>query len=256
MRKIPVLGHGMDFFSWIFLNRNWESDKVELERSIDRLSHSEKQKPMWLLLFPEGTNLSKRSLAISSKWAEKHGLPQSDLILLPRTRGLRVCLERLAGSVDWLYDCTMAYEGLPYVYPIISLRQQRLLTTLHRRGVDGQDIVNLRSLYVKGEKAPLTHAHYRRFAVREIPLHDSEAFDAWLYERWAEKEKLLAHFQMHDRFPAEEGYHLTCIRLRSRLEVLIVLFTCGFAILVTWVTARSLYFGIIGICARITLTQQ
>lgn len=123
MRKIPVLGHGMDFFSWIFLSRNWESDKVELERSLDRLSHSGKQQPMWLLLFPEGTNLSKRSLAISSKWAEKHGLPQSDLILLPRTRGLRVCLERLAGSVDWLYDCTMAYEGLPYVYLTTSLRQ-------------------------------------------------------------------------------------------------------------------------------------
>lgn len=245
MRKIPVLGHGMDFFSWIFLSRNWESDKVELKRSIERLSHSGRRQPMWLLLFPEGTNLSKRSLAISSKWAEKQGLAHSDLILLPRTRGLRVCLEGLAGSVDWLYDCTMAYEGLPYVSFIISLRQRRMLTTLPRRGVDGQDIVNLKSLYVQGEKAPLTHAHYRRFAVREIPLHDSEAFDAWLYERWAEKEKLLEHFQMHNRFPAEEGYHLTPIKLRSRLEMLVVLFTCGFAISVAWFIARSLYIGII-----------
>lgn len=239
------MGHGMDFFSWIFLSRNWESDKVELERSLDRLSQSGKLQPMWLLLFPEGTNLSKRSLAISDKWAEKHGLPQSDLILLPRTRGLRVCLERLAGSVDWLYDCTMAYEGLPYVYLIVSPRQRGVLTTLHRRGVDGQDIVNLKSLYVKGEKAPLTHAHYRRFAVKEIPFHDSEAFDAWLYERWAEKEKLLAHFQTHKRFPAEEGYQLTCIKLRSRLEMLVVLFTCGFAVLVIWLTTRSLYVNII-----------
>jgi len=122
--------------------------------------------------------------------------------------------------------------------------------------VDGQDIVNLKSLYVKGEKAPLTHAHYRRFAVREIPLHDPEAFDTWLYERWAEKEKLLEHFQMHGRFPAEEGYHSTCIKLRSRLEVLLVFLTCGFAISVTWVTARSLYVGIVGICAGILLTQQ
>lgn len=120
-----------------------------------------------------------------------------------------------------------------------------MLTTLHRRGVDGQDIVNLKSLYVKGEKAPLTHAHYRRFAVKDIPLHDSEAFDTWLYERWAEKEKLLEHFQIHKRFPAEEGYQLTSIKLRSRLEMLVVLFTCGFAVLVAWFTMRSLYVNII-----------
>ena len=68
---------------------------------------------MWLLIFPEGTNLSKRSTAISNKRARERNLPRSDLVLLPRTRGLRACLERLANSVDWLYDCTMAYEGLP-----------------------------------------------------------------------------------------------------------------------------------------------
>ena len=111
--RIPVLGRGMKFFNWIFLSRRWEADKASLEQSIGYLSDPTKATPMWLLIFPEGTNLSKRSLGINEKWAKRNGLPDSDLILIPRSRGLRACLEGLDGSVDWIYDCTIAYHHIP-----------------------------------------------------------------------------------------------------------------------------------------------
>jgi lysocardiolipin and lysophospholipid acyltransferase len=113
IKKIPILGHGMVFFSWIFLSRSWEADRPRLELSISRLANCTKQTPMWLLIFPEGTNISKRSMAISKKWAEKNSLVQFEHALLPRSRGLQVILQGLAGSVDWLYDCTIAYEDIP-----------------------------------------------------------------------------------------------------------------------------------------------
>jgi len=31
--------------------------------------------------------------------------------LLPRSTGLFFCLQQLQGTVEWVYDCTIAYEG-------------------------------------------------------------------------------------------------------------------------------------------------
>lgn len=115
IRKIPILGHGMAFFSWIFLSRKWEADGPQLQRSIGELSEPGKRTPMWLLIFPEGTNISKRSMAISQKWAAKNDLVQFENVLLPRSRGLQAILAGLADGVGSLYDCTIAYEDIPYV---------------------------------------------------------------------------------------------------------------------------------------------
>jgi hypothetical protein len=72
---------------------------------------------MWLLIFPEGTNLTKKALAVSTKYASQKAMKPLHLTLLPRARGLQACLAGLSGSVQWLYDCTIAYEyeDLPYV---------------------------------------------------------------------------------------------------------------------------------------------
>jgi len=47
--------------------------------------------------------------------------------------------------------------------------------------------------------------YWRRFAMSSIPLDDSKAFEAWLRERWIEKEMLLEQYVRNGRFPADEG---------------------------------------------------
>ena len=69
--------------------------------------------PMWLLLFPEGTNLSDNGRAKSALWAKKTGLRDLDHLMLPRSTGTFYCLNELKDTVEWVYDCTMAYEGIP-----------------------------------------------------------------------------------------------------------------------------------------------
>jgi lysocardiolipin and lysophospholipid acyltransferase len=69
--------------------------------------------PMWLLIYPEGTNLSANTRKASKKWAEKNNFPDLKRQLLPRSTGLLFCLQELRGTVDWIYDCTVAYEGTP-----------------------------------------------------------------------------------------------------------------------------------------------
>ncbi|KAK5107675.1 hypothetical protein LTR62_000910 [Meristemomyces frigidus] len=122
IQRIPVIGQGLVFFSWIFLSRRWETDRQRLQQHIQKLSDAKRRTPMWLLIFPEGTNLSKRSMAISQKWADKQNIPPSQLTLLPRARGLQTFLAGLADSVEWLYDCTIAYEQIPCVTCIPSVR--------------------------------------------------------------------------------------------------------------------------------------
>jgi hypothetical protein len=77
------------------------------------MSGSQSLDPMWLLIFPEGTNLSKNGRAASKRWADKTGLQDLQHLLLPRSTGLQFCLQEMRSTVEWVYDCTVIYEGVP-----------------------------------------------------------------------------------------------------------------------------------------------
>ena len=79
-----------------------------------------------------------------------------------------------------------------------------------------------------------------------MPLHDSQAFDQWLLDRWAEKEKLLKHFQSYGRFPTDEAYIQADIELHKSMEILQV-FTCLFAVLAAWWTLIYVRRGIVSL---------
>jgi 1-acyl-sn-glycerol-3-phosphate acyltransferase len=121
LKYVPILGPGMMFYGFIFMARKWVSDKPRLEHRLNKLktrhggpmSGSVGLDPMWLLVFPEGTNMSRNTRKKSVTWAQKQGIPDMRHCLLPRSTGLFFCLQQLQGSVDWVYDCTMAYEGTP-----------------------------------------------------------------------------------------------------------------------------------------------
>jgi len=123
LRFIPFLGPGMWFFGFIFMARNWTKDKPRLQSRLEKLktahggpmSGSGKLDPAWLLIFPEGTNLSDNGRIASKKWADRSGQTDMQHQLLPRSTGTQFCLQELRGTIDWVYDCTIAYEGVAYV---------------------------------------------------------------------------------------------------------------------------------------------
>ena len=120
LKYLPIIGPGMMFYGFIFLARNWTKDKPRFAHRLQKLksqhtgplSGSGYLDPMWLMMFPEGTNLSNNGRARSAKWAEKQGYPDLRHQLLPRSTGLLFCLQEVKGTVDWVYDCTVAYEGI------------------------------------------------------------------------------------------------------------------------------------------------
>lgn len=119
LKYVPILGWGMQFFSFIFLSRNWTKDRERFAHRLGKLKRKQDGKdtynPMWMLIFPEGTNLSPSARRKSRAWAEKQGIRDCEHVLLPRSTGLKFCLEELGDTVEWVYDCTLAYEGIPYV---------------------------------------------------------------------------------------------------------------------------------------------
>ncbi|KAH7378377.1 acyltransferase-domain-containing protein [Phaeosphaeria sp. MPI-PUGE-AT-0046c] len=194
IKYIPIIGTGLMMYGFIFLSRKWATDQERFKYRLKKLSTSHAGPlsgskgldPMWLLIFPEGTNLSNNGRRASKKWADKNQIPDLRHALLPRSTGLLFCLQELKGSVEYMYDCTVAYEGVPV-------------------GQYGQDIFTLRSTYFGGRPPPSVNMHWRRFPIADMPLHDEKLFSDWVTARWREKDDLLQYFVENNRFPADEG---------------------------------------------------
>lgn len=121
LKYVPIISPGILFYGFIFMARKWASDKDRIAYRLQKLKsrHSGPMSgtagldPMWLLIFPEGTNLSANTRNKSAKWAAEQKIPDLRHQLLPRSTGLQFCLQELGDSIEWVYDCTLAYEGVP-----------------------------------------------------------------------------------------------------------------------------------------------
>ena len=184
LKKIPVIGWGMQFAQFIFLKRRWEDDKPGLARHMQRLNKP--NEPMWLMMFPEGTNLASCTREKSGKWAEKNGIRDMKHGLLPRSTGMHFMLQELRQTVDYVYDCTIAYEGVPH-------------------GTFAQDIFTVGASYLGGRPPKSVNMYWRRFRVNTIPLDDPKKFELWLRLRWREKDKFIDQYLRTGRFPADTG---------------------------------------------------
>lgn len=183
LKNLPIFGWGAQFYNFIFLSRKWETDRFRVKRALNHLKNP--KDPMWLLIFPEGTNLSEVTRQKSAAWAEKTGTKDMKHQLLPRTTGLQFCLNELRQTTNWLYDCTIAYEGIP-------------------NGMYGQDIFTLRSSLFEGRPPKSVNMYWRRYRIQDIPTDNDEAFGRWLNNRWREKDYLLEYFYKFGSFPSND----------------------------------------------------
>lgn len=194
LKWVPIIGPAMQFYGFIFMARKWASDQKRLHHRLQKLNsrHSgpmsgaqggNQLDPMWLMIFPEGTNLSANTRSQSAKFSAKSGIPDLKHQILPRSTGLQFCLQELKNTVDYVYDCTIAYEGIP-------------------PGGYGQDIFTLRSAYFQGRPPKSVNMHWRRFAVKDMPIEDHDAMYKWVLDRWREKDELLEQFARTGKFPA------------------------------------------------------
>jgi 1-acyl-sn-glycerol-3-phosphate acyltransferase len=173
LARVPGIGWGLRFLDTIFVTRAWEQDQRRIAEVFGRMREAEL--PFWLLLFPEGARQTPSKLAESRAHEARLGLEPLSALMLPRTRGFVATLSQLRDRTHAVYDLTIAYPGgVPTLWALLCG-------------------------FVRS-----VHLHVRRFPIAELPRSEAE-LEAWLFQRWREKDELLVSFTAQGHFPENEG---------------------------------------------------
>ncbi|WFD31591.1 hypothetical protein MSPP1_002630 [Malassezia sp. CBS 17886] len=199
LRKIPIVGPGMELFHFIFLSRNWGMDRALMEEKLADVAATNPEK-LSLLIFPEGTNFSKNQYSKATQFADKMKRPHPRHALLPRSTGLLFCLQSLEKNVPQLHivDLTIAYTGTTSDgYPA--------------------EWFTIASQLITGVSPPMIHVHCEVIPVPDVvriqPHSDADEmqikaqFEQWLFARWEAKERLLAKFYEDGDFVSGAAAH-------------------------------------------------
>ncbi|XP_021284288.1 probable 1-acyl-sn-glycerol-3-phosphate acyltransferase 4 [Herrania umbratica] len=191
LMKLPVLGWGFHILEFISVDRKWETDENVLHQMLSTFKNP--GDPLWLALFPEGTDFTEEKCRKSQKFAAEDGLPVLTNVLLPKTRGFCLCLETLRDSLDAVYDLSIAYKHqCPFFLDNVF-------------GVDPSEV----------------HIHVRRIPVKEIPTSNAEAA-AWLMDTFKLKDQLLSDFKSQGHFP-NQGTQQELSTLKSLLNLIVII---------------------------------
>lgn len=216
LMKLPIFGWGFHVLEFIPVERKWEIDEPILSKMLSTLS--DREDPLWLTVFPEGTDFTEKKCERSQKFASENGLPLLKNVLLPKIKGFHACLENLRVSLDAVYDLSIAYKN-------------RCPTFMDN---------------VFGLEPSEVHIHVRRILLEEIPTSEKET-TKWLMDTFQLKDQLLSDFIANGHFPRDgiEG-ELSTIKCTVNFAVVIAL-TLVFTYLTFY--SPSIWFKIYAACS-------
>lgn len=170
---------------------------IYLKDHLDRYYHSRDRK--WIVLFPEGGFLRKRR-ETSQSFAKKNSLPHLTHVTLPRLGATQVILRTLRAQQE--NGCVSSESGPPSQSGNKRKGLQWVVdVTIAYPKARPMDI----QTWIFGYRPPtVTHVHYRVYPIKEVPV-DTKSLTDWLYQRFVEKEDMLAHFYDTGSFPPAKG---------------------------------------------------
>lgn len=199
LMKLPVFGWAFQILEFISVERKWEVDEAPMRKMLSTFKNH--QDPLWLAVFPEGTDFTEQKCIRSQKFASENGLPILHNVLLPKTKGFAACVEELRECLDAVYDITIGYK-------------YRCPTFLDNAfGVAPSEV----------------HIHVRRIVVNDIPASE-EMIGSWLMDTFSRKDQLLADFHSRGCFPHQgtEGNLPTISCLVNAFGVIVLTYICMF----------------------------
>jgi 1-acyl-sn-glycerol-3-phosphate acyltransferase len=169
IKYVPGPGWGMRFLDCIFVKRNWTRDRDAIERLFGK--YAAHQIPVFVISFLEGTRRNARNAQQAQDFARKNDLPVPQHTLIPRTKGFVASVTGLRTHLDAVYDITIGYpERVPSLADCFACR------------------------------VPHIEIHLKRHAIDTLPQGPDE-LAAWAFQKFREKDELLADFQGTYRFP-------------------------------------------------------
>jgi len=167
LKYVPIVGWCWNMSDVVFLERNWEKDKLNLSSKLNSLM--DYPSPVWILLFPEGTRYSVEKHEASQEFAASRGLPVLKHHLIPRTKGFSFTVSELDRSkISRVYDVTLVAGASQNSAP------PTLTSVLCGRHTEA-------SMYI------------REYPLEDIPTSD-EGSSEWLMKLFQEKDALKESF--------------------------------------------------------------
>lgn len=222
---VPLFGLAMKALDFIFLHRHWGRDMVRFDDRVRRIA--DKGLPYSLLIFPEGTTMTKEAREKSQAHAKIKDYPELVNVLLPRCTGLYSALRTLTETndhnikpVEGVLDLTVGYSGL------LSKQVPETHYTLRR-------------LYKESFGPEAIHINCSFIPISDIPLANKEEFSKWLIQRFHRKDLLLNQFFNEGRFEGIQSHRMP-ITISSS-------YTCFWGLLVI---SNSLLALLVVLCSR------
>ncbi|XP_010690936.1 probable 1-acyl-sn-glycerol-3-phosphate acyltransferase 5 isoform X2 [Beta vulgaris subsp. vulgaris] len=188
--------------------KKWDVDEPIMHQMLSTMN--DPQDPIWLAIFPEGTDFTEQKCIQSQKYAADHGLPILTNVLLPKAKGFFVCMEKLRNSLDAVYDVTVGYK------PRCPTLRDNVF------GVNPSEV----------------HIHIRRLPVSSIPDSEEEVGN-WLTDTFHLKDKLLSEFYSRGHFP-NEGTESELSMTKCLVNFVVALTLTSICIVLTFSSLRWL----------------
>lgn len=172
VQYIPGLGQAMWLGYWPFVSRSYDTDKVRLTSLFGAIAKA--GVPMQTWLFPEGTRRTPAKLKSSQEYAKTKNMPVWQHVMLPRYRGVMLSVDSMRGSVEYIHDLTIQYEGW---------------------GKDGRDIPSLwQIMSIDPSVRKVFHLHLKRVKMSDVSSGE-EGARKWLHASFSDKEELLKLYE-------------------------------------------------------------
>jgi hypothetical protein len=215
MKYIPIVGIGMQFCEFIFMERSLKKDEKTIQKALHHQRQFCKSFPLWFLLFPEGQLNVPENRERVALYCDKMKITQRpDIVLLPKSTGLFMCADGLKTETDCLFDLTIGYGGLD----IEEIPYEEYAF----------DSVLFKDKYPKD-----IHIHIRKFSIAALPgmqeiVEESEKelehrkfeFNLWLRSLYLEKNEMMRDFYNAKRFSEQS----IILRTKPTVSEFIVLF--------------------------------
>lgn len=123
--SMPLFGRLIKLMGFIGISRDWNKDEHTIKNALSDLA-GYSDHPLWLLMFPEGTVITRETYTLSKEYAKRNSIPGDfEHVLLPKSRGISTCIDTLMPKIKGLIDLTIIYSGLPpndYPYDHYSIQ--------------------------------------------------------------------------------------------------------------------------------------
>lgn len=187
LRNVPVIGWGWVFAEMIFLERNWDKDKITLPEKLDNIA--EYEDPIILLYFCEGTRFTPEKHKASMEFAKARNLPLLQHHLTPRTSGFNFTAKHLKNKIPAVYNIQLGFPESEKKATFGNLLRGYSFTA---------------DLYVD------------RIPMSEVPTDSDEATSRWQHELYQKKDKLMDDYIKTQKFPGK------CVHVKRSYRSLII----------------------------------